>query len=127
MASQNDRAAAHMTFWQGEKLAHLYPQLQPPQDRPRRLLSFNRKVTDLLGEVAVTGMVDVAALSAVTAKEIYVDIISSPPPPRIESKQPDINWTQAWPRVWAAGLLAAKSDFLFRLLHNVLPVKARIT
>ena len=52
--------------------------------------------------------------------------ISCPPPPCIESKQQNIDWTLAWPRVWAAGLQAAESDLLFRLLHNVLPVRARI-
>ena len=94
MAGQNDRAAAHMAFWHGDKLEHLYPQLHPPQ-LPRRLPSFMPMVTALLEEVAVTGLVDTAALSAVTAKEIYVFFMSSPPPPGIESKQQNINWTLA--------------------------------
>ncbi len=80
MAGQNDRAAAHMAFWHGDQLEHLYPQLHPPQ-LPSRLPSFMPTVTALLEEVAVTGLVDTAALSAVTAKEIYADFMSSPPPP----------------------------------------------
>ena len=32
----------------------------------------------------------------------------------------------AWPRVWSSGLLAAESDLLFRLLHNLLPIRACI-
>ncbi len=38
-------------------------------------------VADLLEEVATTGLVDVAALTAVTAKAVYVDFMSSSPPP----------------------------------------------
>ena len=83
-------------------------------------------VADLLEEVATTGLVDVAALTAVTAKAVYADFMSSPPPPRIEAKSPTIDWPQAWPRVWYPGLLAIESDLLFRLLHNVLPVRTRI-
>jgi len=83
-------------------------------------------VATLLEEVAITGVVDVANLSAVTAKAVYADFMATPPPPRVEDKWPDIAWPLAWPRVWTTGLLASESDLLFRLLHNVLPVRARM-
>ena len=70
-------------------------------------------VADLLEEVATTGLVDVAALTAVTAKAVYADFMSSPPPPRIEAKSPTIDWPRAWPQVWCPGLLANESDLMF--------------
>ena len=126
MIGQEGRSAAHLAYWHGNNLSHLYPQLQPPQNLPRRIPGFMTTVADLLEEVATTGLVDVAALTAVTAKAVYADFMSSPPPPRIEAKSPNIDWPRAWPRVWYPGLLAAESDLMFRLLHNVLPVRARI-
>ncbi len=49
-------------------------------------------VADLLEEVATTGLEDVAALTAVTAKAVYADFMSSPPPPHIEAKSSTIDW-----------------------------------
>jgi len=126
LAGQGGNSTAHLAFWHGQDLHHLYPQLQPPQDLPRRLPSFMSSVATLLEEVAITGVVDVANLSAVTAKAVYADFMATPPPPRVEDKWPDIAWPLAWPRVWTTGLLASESDLLFRLLHNVLPVRARM-
>ncbi len=126
MAGQHNRSAAHIAYWHGSKFSNIYPQLQPPPDLPRRLPEFMGSVAELLEEVAVTGLINVAALSAATAKEIYTDFMFSPPPPCIEAKQNKIDWHMAWPRVWSTGLQAAESDLLFRLLHNVLPVRARI-
>jgi len=83
-------------------------------------------VADLLEEVATTGVVDTANLVAVTAKAVYAEFMATPPPPRVEDKWPDIEWPLAWPRIWSPGLLATESDLLFRLLHNVLPVRARM-
>jgi len=126
MAGQGGRSAAHLAYWHGQSLHHLYPQLQPPPHLPRRMPGFMTSVATLLEEVAITGVVDTAALTAVTAKAVYADFLATPPPPRIEDKWPDIEWPLAWPRVWSPGLLATESDLLFRLLHNVLPVRARM-
>ncbi len=71
-------------------------------------------------------MVDPASLMAATARGIYTDFMSTPHPPRIESKLQSVPWELAWPRVWHPGLQPSESDLLFRLLHNVLPVRARI-
>ena len=51
-------------------------------------------VADLLEEVATTGLVAVAvaALTAITAKAVYADFMSSPPPPHIEAKSSTIDW-----------------------------------
>ncbi len=126
MAAQGGRPAAHLAFWHGSELQHLYPQLQPPPNPPRRLPDFLPSLAALLEEVAVTGVVDPASLMAATARGIYSDFMSTPPPPRIESKLPSVPWELAWPRVWQQGLQSSESDLLFRLLHNVLPVRARI-
>jgi len=126
MAGQGGRAAAHMAYWHGQNLGHLYPTLQPPPDMPRRLPGFMTSVADLLEEMATTGVVDTGHLLAVTARAVYADFMDTPPPPRIEAKLPDIEWPLAWPRLWSSGLQAAEADIMFRLLHNVLPVRARI-
>ncbi len=106
---------AHLAYWHGSAFSHLYPQLQPPLDLPQCLPNFMPSLAGLLEEVATMGVVGVAALPAATAKAIYS--------PR---KTAASNWAIAWPCVWSPGLLAAESDLLFCLLHNVLPVRARI-
>ena len=83
-------------------------------------------VADLLEEVATTGVVDTANLTAVTAKAVYAEFMATPPPPRVEDKWPDIDWPLAWPRLWSSGLLATEADLYFRLLHNVLPTRVRM-
>jgi len=81
MAGQGGRAAAHMAYWHGQNLGHLYPTLQPPPDMPRRLPGFMTSVADLLEEMATTGVVDTGHLLAVTARAVYADFMDTPPPP----------------------------------------------
>ena len=49
-----------------------------------------------------------------------------PAAPKVEFKLPDFPWPLVWGRLWRRGLPPEEVDLMFRLIHNVLPVRDRL-
>jgi hypothetical protein len=64
-------------------------------------------------------------LDLVTAKALYADLMSTPPPPKIEAKLPGLRWDRIWGRLTTPGLPPALVDTGFAALHNILPLQTR--
>ena len=76
----------------------------------------------LLEELTTFGTVEAAHPVVVTAKGIYMAFTDTLTPPKVEFKFPDY----PWPLVWRRGLPPEEADLMFQLVHNVLPVRARL-
>lgn len=80
----------------------------------------------LLEELTAFGTVEAASPAAITAKAIYIIFTDTLPPPKVEFKLPDFPWPLVWGRLWRRGLPPEEVDLMFRLIHNVLPVRDRL-
>ena len=68
---------------------------------------------------------EVANLGAVAAKSVYAELLSTPPPPKVEAKWPAFCWPRIWGRLALAGLPSMLVDVGFSYLHNILPLQTR--
>ena len=46
--------------------------------------------------------------------------------PKIEERQPDVDWNRTWEIFNTKGLRRDNSTFLLKLLYNILPTKSRL-
>ena len=86
---------------------------------------FYDGLAKLLLEVAGRGLLEGGYLDFAQAKVIYKDLMSTPPPPKVEFKVLDIPWWLAWGRLAISHLPAKAVDVAFMALHNVLPLGVR--
>jgi hypothetical protein len=80
----------------------------------------------LLLEVFDLEDIEVTALGAVTAKSLYAAFTDTLPPPKVEMKFRDLGWRKIWSLLCTVGLPAAAVDTTFSMLHNILPIQARV-
>jgi hypothetical protein len=80
----------------------------------------------LLEELSANGLLAHDSLREVTAKGLYESFTETPPPPRVEAKLPHLDWPLIWSRLHSSSLTLQERDFMFRLLHNILPVPERM-
>jgi hypothetical protein len=81
----------------------------------------------VIEELLTFGTVQPGAPSVTTAASIYIAFMETPPPPKITLKSPDSPWDLTWRRLWLPHLSKEESDLLFRIVHGILPVKARLS
>ena len=119
------QAAGHLAFWLGGLLEDIFPALAEGQhaQRPPRSLA---NMVEILEELVVHGTVEVAHLSSVTAKNIYLAFTDTLPLPKVEFRLPDLPWDMVWRRLWRRGLPQEEVDLAFKLIHNILPLRARL-
>ena len=84
----------------------------------------------LLGELILEvfdqeEQVSPAMLRAVTAKAVYAEFVSTPPPPKIVVKYPQAGWRRIWGRLNWAGIPESLVDRGFAHLHDILPTEER--
>jgi hypothetical protein len=116
--------AAHIAYWVGLRLRGRLPALgggPHAEDIPPAF----KELASLLLEVFSLPEVSVASLADVTSKYVYSQFTSTLPPPKVESRQPDLPWRIAWARLAGPALSAAAADVMFSLLHNILPLQVR--
>ena len=61
----------------------------------------------------------------VKARQVYREMVSTPPTPKVEARFPDLPWRVAWSRLATPGLPRQAVDTLFSCLHNILPLQSR--
>jgi hypothetical protein len=116
--------AGHIAYWVGLRLRGRLPALgggPHAEDIPPAF----KELASLLLEVFSLPEVSVTSLADVTSKYVYGQFTSSLPPPKMESRQPDLPWRIAWARLAGPALSAAAADVMFSLLHNILPLQVR--
>jgi hypothetical protein len=87
--------------------------------------AFFKDLCTLLLEVFRLPSVSVSSLGEATAAGIYADLVSTPPPPKVEGRIPDLPWSLIWSRLSLKALPASAVDVGFSALHNILPLQVR--
>jgi hypothetical protein len=78
-----------------------------------------------LEEIFASNTVSVSNPERATAVEIYTAFMDTPPPPKVEARLP-LQWDRVWRRLWGSGLPPHMVNPYFMLLHNILPLRARL-
>jgi hypothetical protein len=55
----------------------------------------------------------------------YADPVSTPHPPKVEGRIPDLHWSLIWSRLNLKALPASAVDVAFSVLHNIHPLQVR--
>jgi hypothetical protein len=116
--------AAHLAYWLGLRLRHHLPALAAGPHAEAIPPSY-RDLGRLLVEVFELEEVDMAALAAVTAKQLYEAFTTTLPPPKVQTKFPRPGWPKTWSLLTISGLPPTAVDVAFSLLHNILPLQIR--
>ena len=119
------QAAQHLAYWLGPSLEPSFPDMVG-QQRVAACPPLLAALAPLLEELTAFGTVEVAHPAAVTAKGIYLAFTDTLPPPKVELKFPDYPWPLIWRRLWRCLLPPEEADLMFQLVHNMLPVRARL-
>jgi hypothetical protein len=90
-----------------------------------RLSPLARQLASSLLEIFSLPSVDSDHPDLATAKALYADLMSTPPPPKIEAKLPGLCWDRIWGRLTTPGIFPALVDIGFATLHNILPIQIR--
>jgi hypothetical protein len=118
------RQAQHLAYWIGLRLRFSLPDLAAGP-HAEAIPPFMRDLGVLLLEVFRLPSISVDSLGEAAAADIYADLVSSPPPPKVEAKIPDLPWHVIWSRLSLASLPASAVDAAFSALHNILPLQVR--
>jgi len=115
----------HWAYWLGRQLADVLPQLEDGQHAPTSP-PYWLQLADIIRELLAYDTVAQDGLQAATAKALYSSFMDSPPPPKIEARLDHLPWPLMWRRLWYKGLPHDEANTAFKLLHNILPVNARL-
>ncbi len=110
-------------YWMGLYLAKHLPDMRPGP-HSWRVSDMYRHVKCLLDEC-----LDGASypdLERQTAKLLYRSFVSTLPPPKVMYKKPEINWTCVWRNINHPMLFVERREFLFLLVHDILPTGERL-
>ena len=66
---------------------------------------------------------DVEHLNKISTKEIYKDFTSTFPPPKVIFKYENMPWDDVWDRLNRPILNSHERDFMFIVIHNILPTR----
>jgi hypothetical protein len=81
-------------------------------------------LASLLLEVFSLPEVSVTSLANVTSNYVYTQFTSTLPPPKVESRQPDLPWRIAWARLAGPALSAAAADVISRYCTTSSPSRS---
>ena len=79
----------------------------------------------LLVEGLVLGDVIVGSLKKVSAKFLYQEYTSIFPPPKVVFKL-DVDWPVVWERLDSPVLHPSAREYLFMIIHNIVPNRERL-
>ncbi len=111
-------------YWMGLYLAKHLPDMKPGPHSWK--VSEMYKHIKFLLEECLDGE-DYQNLERQTAKLLYKNFVSTLPPPKVLYKKSDgINWNHVWKNVNSPMLFVERREFMFLLVHNILPTGERL-
>ena len=115
----------HLKYWLGLKLRGFIPELGEGANAPLPTPLFKHAAALML-ECLERGCIDVSRLPKVSAKKLYKEFMETPPPPKVLSKYPGVEWDRVWRRIQSCILEPCAQDLMFSLIHNILPTRDRL-
>lgn len=70
-------------------------------------------------------IVDPVNLGEAKAATIYSSFTDTLPPPKVVYKY-EFPWDLVWSRLWCSAAMTLETDLMFRLIHNILPIRGRL-
>ena len=121
----------HIDFWLGNRLRipsldfcfyHLKGKIGKETDcTPPIYLTTLDYITEALED----DVFSVSDITDITTKCIYLSLLESIPPPKVEAKYPDYDWPLIWVRLKSGVFSPAAKSFLYLILHDRVSTKER--
>ena len=115
---------SHVRYWLGLHLRDYFPDMAAGP-HAEIIAPYFQHMRLLLVEGLVLGDVSINTIRRVTARELYQSNTSSFPPPKIVFKY-DVDWSQVWKRLEYPVLEPIGREYLFSLIHNIVPNRERL-
>ena len=125
LSEPNGRSLSHVKYWIGLYLADYLPDLRAGP-HSERLPSHYRHFKRLLVEMFEGGFVDPNQLQRFRVKDLYKELTTTLPPPKIVYKYRDLPWETIWKNINHPVLDVKQRELLFMLVHNILPTRQRL-
>ena len=122
--NKENNSRKHIQFWIGGLFSHLWPDMgQGPHSRI--VPEYFEHLRTLIEEAVRMEVIDKNNLKCTSAKFIYKEYTSTFPPPKVIYKH-ELPWNMVFKRLWDPVLDPPVQSLMFLLVHNILPVRARL-
>merc|ERR1711954_552006 len=125
LRSGDRKTLGHVSYWLGDLLVNLAPDLGQLRARATETPEYFAYVADLVAEMMISEKVNAGTIKTLTNKSVYAELTSSFPPPKVVMDS-DRDYSTVWRRLHSSVVDDKARDILFLLLHNKLPVKERL-
>lgn len=115
----------HLIYWIGMSLTTWLPELRGGLNAQITTPYF-KKVICLLKESFILGAVNPQGLKQVKAKKVYLELMNSPPPPKVLSKHAGVEWERVWRNLRSKVISIQGRDLIFSIIHNIYKTKSRL-
>ena len=114
----------HLKYWLGLYLRDYFPSMVAGP-HAAIISPYFQHMRLLLVEGLVLGDVNAGSLKKVSAKFLYHEYTSSFPPPKVVFKL-DVDWPVVWERLDSPVLDPTAREYLFMIIHNIVPNRERL-
>jgi hypothetical protein len=115
----------HLSYWIGLSLRIQIPGLRGGLNA-QTVTPYFRHIISLLKEVIDLNIVNPDRLEFVRTKIIYKELMSDPPPPKILSVYPGIDWERVFKNLMSPVIPNEAKDLLFSIINNIYKTKVRL-
>ena len=113
-----------MGYWVGQILGDVIPEMDLGIVAAHAPLYF-QNLAYLFTDAKLADLFTVSKWECLTNKVIYLNQLSSLPPPKVEVDFGS-SLTRSWNRLWFPSVTSEKREILFLLMHQKLPVRERL-
>ena len=122
----NCDSRGHLAYWAGLTFRSIIPDMARGPNS-EHVPPLWRHSSRLVLEAVSGDLIDVQDLRQVRAKLLYKEFMSDPPPPKVISKYPGLDWPLIWSRLDDPVLSPRGRDLCFSVLNNIYPTKERLS
>ena len=125
MLNSETNSKKHLSYWIGIQMRRDLPELANGP-HAEIIPPYFKHTVNLLKEAVNADIVNLGNMGAVKSKAIYADLNSTPPPPKITIKHPELPWELIYDRLDSSVLSPACRDLWFIVINNIYPNKQRL-
>ena len=113
-----------MGYWIGQILGDVIPEMDLGIVAAHAPFYF-QNLAVLFTDAKLADLFTVFKWECLTNKVIYLDLLSSLPPPKVEVDYGS-SLSRSWKRLWLPSVTSETREILFLLMHQKLPVRERL-
>lgn len=125
MLNSETNSKKHLSYWIGIQMRRDLPELANGP-HAEIIPPYFKHTVNLLKEAFNADIVNLGNMGTVKSKAIYAEFNSTPPPPKITSKHPELPWPLIYDRLDSCVLSPECRDLWFIVINNIYPNKQRL-